>query len=92
MSIYAKRVDGNQLSIDKAFIELGCKVKRLTRLGEGTPDLLILYPNNSLGLVEVKYGKGKLTPAQRSEDFPFDVVRTDIDVTNLVKDRLNHGN
>ena len=52
----AARTDDNQQDIISEFRRLGCSVLDMSRLGEGTPDLLIGYAGQCM-LVEVKNGK-----------------------------------
>lgn len=60
MTYYKKRVDENQKQIIHTFIALGASVLNLSRVGEGCPDILIGYRNQSV-LCEIK----------RNEKAPF---------------------
>ena len=60
MTYYKKRVDENQKQIIHTFIALGASVLNLSRVGEGCPDILIGYRNQSV-LREIK----------RNEKAPF---------------------
>jgi rhamnose utilization protein RhaD (predicted bifunctional aldolase and dehydrogenase) len=53
MTYYKKRVDANQKQIIHTFIALGASVLNLSRVGEGCPDILIGYKNQSV-LCEIK--------------------------------------
>ena len=59
----AARLDGNHREVVDEFRRFGCSVLDMSRLGEGTPDLLIGYGGISL-LVEVK--DGKRPPSRRT--------------------------
>lgn len=76
---YARRVDGNHSVIKKAFLQMGCSVADLSRLGGGVHDLLVGIPRVNI-LVEVKSEKGTLTekqkPFHRDWKGPKAVVRT----------------
>jgi hypothetical protein len=62
--VYAKRVDLNHTEIVKTLRSLGAGVVDMSRVGQGFPDLLIHFQNQSV-LVEVKSGEGKkFTQAQ----------------------------
>jgi rhamnose utilization protein RhaD (predicted bifunctional aldolase and dehydrogenase) len=64
MTYYKKRVDENQKQIIHTFICLGASVLNLSRVGEGCPDILIGYKNNSV-LCEIKRDeKAKYTEPQ----------------------------
>ena len=52
----AARVDSNHKEVVDEFRRLGCSVLDMSRLGEGTPDLLIGFSGQCM-LVEVKNGK-----------------------------------
>jgi Holliday junction resolvase len=61
---YAKRVDLNHQEIVKTLRSLGAGVVDMSRVGQGFPDLLIHFQNQSV-LVEVKSGENKkFTQAQ----------------------------
>ena len=67
MAEYPARADKNQADIVHMFKMQHCSVQHLHAVGAGCPDLLVGVPTNSGGvniLVEVKYGKGKLTKPQ----------------------------
>lgn len=55
------RVDANQAEIVRALREQGATVTHLHAVGHGVPDLLVGWAGMNY-LVEVKDGKGKLTP------------------------------
>jgi Holliday junction resolvase len=62
--VYAKRVDLNHTEIVKTLRSLGAGVVDMSRVGQGFPDLLIHFQNQSV-LVEVKSGESKkFTQAQ----------------------------
>ena len=62
--VYAKRVDLNHTEIVKTLRSLGAGVVDMSRVGQGFPDLLIHFQNQSV-LVEVKSGeRKKFTQAQ----------------------------
>lgn len=64
MTYYKKRVDENQKQIIHTFIALGASVVDLSRVGQGTPDLVIGYKGKTI-FVEVKRdAKAKYTEAQ----------------------------
>lgn len=64
MTYYKKRVDENQKQIIHTFIALGASVLNLSRVGEGCPDILVGYKNQSC-LVEIKRDeKAKYTEPQ----------------------------
>ena len=58
MTYYKKRVDANQKQIIHTFIALGASVLNLSRVGEGCPDILIGYKNQSV-LCEIKANEKK---------------------------------
>jgi len=61
---YAKRVDLNHQEIVKTLRSLGAGVVDMSRVGQGFPDLLVHFQNQSV-LVEVKSGENKkFTQAQ----------------------------
>jgi Holliday junction resolvase len=62
--VYAKRVYLNHTEIVKTLRSLGAGVVDMSRVGQGFPDLLIHFQNQSV-LVEVKSGESKkFTQAQ----------------------------
>lgn len=64
MTYYKKRVDNNQKQIIHTFIALGASVLNLSRVGEGCPDILIGYKNQSV-LCEIKQNeKSTFTESQ----------------------------
>jgi Holliday junction resolvase len=61
---YAKRVDLNHQEIVKTLRSLGAGVVDMSRVGQGFPDLLVHFQNQSV-LIEVKSGENKkFTQAQ----------------------------
>jgi hypothetical protein len=59
-------VDKNQREIVNALRAIGCSVLDLSRMGKGTPDILVFCPRlHAYCLVEIKSDKGKMTPAQK---------------------------
>lgn len=64
---YKRRVDDNQQSMVKLFRQMGCKVKVLSAVGDGFPDLLILCAHK-LHLVEIKDGRKPLSQQTLTED------------------------
>jgi hypothetical protein len=58
MTYYKKRVDANQNQIIHTFIALGASVLNLSRVGQGCPDILIGYKNQSI-LCEIKADEKK---------------------------------
>ena len=80
------RTDKNHALIVEALRARGYLVQSLAEVGSGCPDLLCQLPDGSLELIEIKDGKGKLTPDQErfSElGWDFAIVRTVEDVMNL---------
>lgn len=71
------RVDGNHAAIVAALRAAGRRVLDLSRVGAGVPDLLVFYGGHFI-MMEVKAGKGKLTPAQAAfaMQWPVVVVRS----------------
>lgn len=59
----AKRTDANQQVITATFNKLGYKVKDMSAVGQGFPDLIISKTGENI-LVECKTDAGKLSPAQ----------------------------
>lgn len=83
----AARVDGNHAEIRDAFRQCGCLVESLASVGRGVPDLLVTKLG-CVALIEVKHGKGTLTPAQRGwhgKGWPVWVVREVADVPEIVR-------
>jgi|WetSurMetagenome_2_1015567.scaffolds.fasta_scaffold1380374_1 hypothetical protein len=58
-----KKIDRNQNEIVDALVKAGCEVQSLAAIGKGIPDLLVLF-DGKLYLMEIKFEKGTLTPAQ----------------------------
>lgn len=58
------RTDGNQRAVVQALRASGAKVCSLAQVGEGCPDLLVLY-RGRVRLMEVKQPKGTLTGQQQ---------------------------
>ena len=63
MSRRASRVDSNHAEIVHALRQLGATVQSLAKVGSDCPDLAVGYGGRTF-LIEVKSGKGKLTPGQ----------------------------
>lgn len=89
----AARVDTNHREIAAAFRQCGCLVESLAPLGRGVPDLLVCrnvpgWPSRGVvALVEVKHGKGTLTPDQvewHGKGWPVWIVRDVSDVPLIV--------
>jgi len=59
------KVDKNQREIVMALRKVGASVIHLHTVGNGCPDLLVGFRGENF-LIEVKLGKGKLTPAQKT--------------------------
>ena len=71
-------MDSTQKAIVEALEKSGWLTLSLAQIGRGCPDLLISR-HGMHRLVEVKAGRGELTPAQvafRKRGWHFDVVRT----------------
>ena len=69
MARRAARIDDNQTAVVNALRYSGCKVQSLASVGNGCPDLLVLYVGRLI-LLEVKDGSKPpsaraLTPDQR---------------------------
>lgn len=84
------RRDKNQSEIFSTLSRLGCEVEECQTIGNGFPDLLVLFPNGTLALVEVKHPDPKkrtITPAQQRfwARFPVHVVSTVEEAESLVK-------
>lgn len=74
------RTDANQAAIVSALRQAGCSVWVTSSLGGGFPDLVVADRNGANVLLEIKDGKGDLTPDER-EFFaewrgPVHLVRT----------------
>lgn len=61
----AGKVDANQHAIIDVLLAANCKVQTLAAMGGGVPDLLVLRPDGTLVLLEVKAKDGTLTPSQQ---------------------------
>ena len=85
----AARVDNNHADIKGWFLELGCSILDLSRVGGGCPDLAVSVCKGQTLLVECKSRKGTLTEDQ--EDFiahckdDVIIVRTQDDCIAAVK-------
>lgn len=82
-----RRVDTNHAEIRDAFRQCGCLVQSLAELGRGVPDLLVTK-HGVVALIEVKYGRGELTPDQvawHGKGWPVWIVRDVSDVPRIVK-------
>ena len=83
----AARIYGNHAEIRDAFRQCGCLVESLAYVGRGVPDLLVTK-NGVVRLVEVKHGRGALTPDQQAwhgKGWPVAVVRDVADVPEIVR-------
>jgi hypothetical protein len=82
----AARTDANQQSVVEIFEAHGCHVHSAARLGDGFPDLLIGW-HDKIALVEVKRGKGTLTPDQIKfhSVWPVFTVRDEKAATEVVQ-------
>ena len=60
----AARADTNQTEIVAAYRQLGASVQHLHTIGQGCPDLCIGIAGVNV-LVEIKHGKGDLTPDEQ---------------------------
>lgn len=83
----AARTDANHGEIRDAFRQCGCLVESLAPLGRGVPDLLV-SKHGRVVLVEVKHGRGTLTPDQvewHGKGWPVWIVREINDVPIVVK-------
>jgi len=63
MTRTAARVDGTQRAIVRALRQVGAAVLPLHMVGHGAPDALVARAGDMV-LLEIKAGKGKLTPEQ----------------------------
>lgn len=63
-SLRACRTDKNHKEIVRALRAAGRRVLDLSRVGDGCPDLLVTVGRRNL-LMEVKSGKGELTPDEK---------------------------
>lgn len=89
----AAKVDANQAEIVAALRRVGAMVQSLAAIGQGVPDLLVLW-RNVLILMEVKDGskplsKRKLTPMEADfyeqwKDGPLFVVESVNDAINVL--------
>lgn len=80
------RTDANHTEIVEALRSHGAQVLDLSRVGRGCPDILVHF-EGKIALVEVKVGKGKLTPAQvefQAEGWPVRVVRSVTEADQLM--------
>lgn len=80
------RPDGNQGAIVDALRARGWKVKSLSAVGDGFPDLLAWRASDGFRLIEVKQPKGAVRKAQRAcmdEGWPVTIARSVEDVVNL---------
>ena len=85
----AARADTNQTEIVAAYRRLGASVQHLHTIGQGCPDLLVGIGGLNV-LVEVKHGKGKLTPdEERWHDLWRGQVEIGYSVDEAVK-RFEH--
>jgi hypothetical protein len=77
---HVHRADLNQDEIVNVLVKLGCRVLKLTQVGQGCPDLLVKAAGNTLLLMEVKQPGGKLRPQQVifANEWPVYVVH-DVD-------------
>lgn len=68
------RTDANQEAIANTLERFGCQVERkLARLGDGIPDLLVAY-NGNICLLEVKMPNEKLTEKEQAWHSKFNCV------------------
>ena len=81
----AAKVDKNQAEIVAALRQAGVQVQSLAAIGRGVPDLLCSRAMR-VWLIEVKDGKGDLTPAQRAWHalWPVHVVRSPEEALRVV--------
>jgi hypothetical protein len=85
---YARRVDGNHAVVKKAFLQMGCSVGDLSRVGGGVMDLVVGIPGVNY-LVEVKIEGKKLRKGKQQDFFdawkgPKAVVRSVQEAAELV--------
>ena len=90
MSRYARKLDDNQKAIAAHFHRLGCEVRSTAALGNGFPDLAVLYLGR-IRLIEVKDGRKvpsarRLTPLEVAfaERWPVELVECAEDATAAV--------
>jgi hypothetical protein len=70
------RIDNNQEAIANTLERFGCQVERkLARLGDGIPDLLVVYLGK-IYLLEVKMPREQLTEKEKAWQSKFDCVHT----------------
>lgn len=62
--VYPKR-DANQKDIVEALVKIGCQVFDTSPVGNGLPDLIVLY-RGELVFVEVKMPGEKLNPKEKA--------------------------
>lgn len=62
MSKFARKVDTNHLEIKMALISAGYPTWDCSSYGRGISDLLVMSKSCKFVALEVKHGKGKLTP------------------------------
>lgn len=62
---FARKVDSNQKEIIKSLRQVYAKVFDLSGIGQGIPDLMVIY-RNQIYLLEVKSGQNGLTKAQEA--------------------------
>lgn len=79
-----KRVDSNQPAIVSALRDCGFSVLHLHTVGHGCPDILVGARGYNL-LMEIKNGRGKLTPDERGF---FDTWRGQVALIRSVDEAL----
>ena len=79
------KVDTAQAEIVGALRLCGALVHSTAPLGHGFPDLVV-WGNNRLWLLEVKTGKGRLTPeeVEFQKKWPVDIVRSAEEAIELI--------
>ncbi len=90
---YAVKRDANQGEIEDALTKAGYVWFDASKLGRGFPDLVVKLKHGTIILVEVKDGRGGLTPDERAfhalwDDAPVYVAR---DAAELIAFLENWG-
>lgn len=89
----ARKTDANHAQIRDAMRSAGAEVHDLSGCGGGVADTLVLTKDGRLLLVEIKYKKGRITPAQEKfhARFPVAIVRTTEEAIALLTEERREG-
>lgn len=87
----AARTDGNHRDLFDLARDLSAVVIETHQLGDGKPDGFVYVHNQGWRAVEIKHGKGKLTPDQQKlhARAPVEIWRTRADVYATLGIRLD---